>query len=120
MDGSYTYFNLLVYQAMEYASGHGLDRLHLGLASCAKVERGAVASPLWTAAVQVGAADRPPGLTIVDPAALRRWSEPYSRYSHALPAQAWALPSVEGPARRSGLARSSHPEPVPGKAGPCE
>jgi predicted N-acyltransferase len=90
--GSFAYFNLVIYQAIEYAAAHGLNRLHLGLASLAKVERGAVASPLWTAAVRTGTLDRPPGIRLVDPAAMRRWSEPYACYSHALPAQAWTLP----------------------------
>jgi predicted N-acyltransferase len=94
LDGSFVYFNLLIYRAIEYAAEQGLDRLHLGLASTAKVERGAVASPLWTAAVRADTADGAPGIRLVDPAAMRRWSEPYGCYSHALPAETWALPDV--------------------------
>jgi len=89
MEGSYAYFNMLIYQAMDYSSEHGLDRLQLGLASAAKVERGAVATPLWTAAIRVGTEDCAPGVELVDPDAGRRWAQPYDRYSHALDPHEW-------------------------------
>ncbi|MGI8666973.1 MAG: GNAT family N-acetyltransferase [Jatrophihabitans sp.] len=92
--GSFGYFNVLIYQAIDYAAEHGLDRLHLGLASCAKTERGAVVRRLWTAFVQVE--PQPdgcgPGVRLVDPAAAQRWSEPYRRYSDALCPPGWRRP----------------------------
>ncbi|MGE5292255.1 MAG: GNAT family N-acetyltransferase [Micromonosporaceae bacterium] len=94
VNGSFAYFNLLIFKAIEYAAQHGLDRLHLGLASSAKVERGAVVSPLWTAAVDAGATGRGPGIRLVNPGAMQRWSEPYRCYSHAFPARTWPLPEA--------------------------
>ncbi|TYK52394.1 GNAT family N-acetyltransferase [Actinomadura decatromicini] len=63
---SFEYFNLMIYRAIEYASEQGLDRLHLGLVTRAKTLRGAVANPLWTAAVLCGTAGRAPGVRFVD------------------------------------------------------
>ena len=83
--GSFAYFNLLVYKAIEYASRNGLNRLQLGLASPAKVERGAVVRPLWMAMVS----DGDPGLWLCGEQAKRNWLEPYRRYSHAFPEGAW-------------------------------
>jgi predicted N-acyltransferase len=91
LGGSFAYFNLLVYRAIEYAGAHGLDRLHLGLASPSKAERGAMVRPLWAAAVRVDAGHGPPGVRLVRPDSLRRWSEPYRRYAHALPAHDWSI-----------------------------
>jgi predicted N-acyltransferase len=94
--GSFGYFNLLIYQAIDYASEHGLDRLHLGLASCAKTERGAVVKRLWTAFAQVE--PQPdgggPGVWLADSAAADRWSKPYRRYSDALRPPGWSQPPV--------------------------
>jgi hypothetical protein len=94
--GSFAYFNLLIYRGIEYAAAHGLNRLHLGLASSAKIERGAVARPLWTAAVHTGAVDREPGVRLVDPGAAGSWSEPYR--CHAFDPGTWRVP--EDPAVR--------------------
>jgi predicted N-acyltransferase len=91
MGSSYAYFNLLIYEAVEYASAHGLDRLQLGLASAAKAERGAVLSPLWTAAV-AGSGQRQPGIRLRDRGAAQRWNQAYRCYAHALPDQSWRLP----------------------------
>jgi hypothetical protein len=104
MDSSYAYFNILIYQAIEYASAHGLDRLQLGLASAAKAERGAVLRPLWTVAVPAGPGQREQGIQLRDPGAAQRWNEAYRCYAHALPEQAWRLP---GPAEAAG--RESFP-----------
>lgn len=87
--GTFAYFNLLIYQAIEYTAQHGLDRLHLGLASPVKVERGATVHPLWTVVVRCGPAEGEPGVDVVDRGAPARWSEPYRRYSHALLASDW-------------------------------
>jgi uncharacterized protein len=101
LGGSFAYFNLLVYRAIDYAAAHGLDRLHLGLASPSKAERGAVVRPLWAAAVPVDAGHGPPGVRIVRPDSSSRWSEPYRCYAHALPAHAWSIPPLEQPTPRS-------------------
>lgn len=98
--GSYAYFNLLIYQAIEYASSRGLDRLHLGLASPAKAERGAVVTPLWTAALSTGPQHSEPAIRMLDPAAMQRWSQTYRCYAHALPEPAWVLPGEDAPADR--------------------
>jgi uncharacterized protein len=94
LGGSFAYFNLLLYRAIEYVAAHGLDRLHLGLANPSKAERGAVMRPLWAAAVRIEAGHGPPGLRIVRPDSWSPWSEPYRRYAHALPAQDWSIPST--------------------------
>lgn len=89
IDGTFAYFNLLLYDAIAHAQANGIDRLHLGLASTAKAERGAVVRPLWTAIVPVGAAEGEPGVDLRGRAAMEQWAEPYRRYAHALPAAAW-------------------------------
>jgi uncharacterized protein len=106
VDGSYAYFNVLIYQAIEYASAHGLDRLQLGLASAAKAERGAVLRPLWTAAVPAGPGQREPGIRLRDPGAAQRWNEAYRCYAHALPEQAWKLPGTGVSAGRDPFPRA--------------
>jgi uncharacterized protein len=105
LGGTFAYFNLLLYRAIEYAAAHDLDRLHLGLATPSKAERGAVVRPLWAAAVPVDACHGPPGVRIVRPDSASRWSEPYRCYAHALPALAWSKPpAAELNARETGAA----------------
>ncbi|HXM56914.1 MAG TPA: GNAT family N-acetyltransferase [Candidatus Dormibacteraeota bacterium] len=89
---SFAYFNLIFYEAIERAAGRGLERVHVGLATASKIERGAVARPLWTAVVHAADADRAPGIRMVDPGAMSRWREPYRRYASAFPTESWVLP----------------------------
>ncbi|HJQ01782.1 MAG TPA: GNAT family N-acetyltransferase [Jatrophihabitans sp.] len=87
--GSFAYFKLLIYHAIEYAAEHGFNRLALGLATPAKVERGAVLRPVWAAALPCEARNRPVGISIAEPDTIRRWVEPYRCYSHALTESDW-------------------------------
>lgn len=89
--GSFAYFALLIYHAIEYAAEHGFNRLALGLATTAKVERGAVLRPVWTAALPCEARNHPIGINIAEPDSIRRWTEPYRCYSHALTESDWVV-----------------------------
>jgi len=62
---SFEYFNLMVYAAIAYAAEHGLNRLHLGLATTAKTLRGAAPLPLWTAGVVADEATHGRGVELV-------------------------------------------------------
>jgi uncharacterized protein len=56
------YFNLAIWEPIEYSEGTGVDRLHMGIGSWeAKGYRGAVLLPLWSAVVLPGAQ---PGLDL--------------------------------------------------------
>jgi predicted N-acyltransferase len=90
---SFEYFNLAFYGAIEYAAAHGLDRVHLGIEpSRAKLHRGAVASPLWTALITLPAGDRH-GVHIMDPGAMHRWAGQFTdEIPQAFPADQWAMP----------------------------
>jgi uncharacterized protein len=90
--GTFAYFNLLVYESVRYAAERGLDRLMMGLATAPKLERGAIARPLWTAVLRTDDADLEPCVRIVDRDAMRRWSEPYRCYPRAFPADVWVQP----------------------------
>ena len=92
LDHSFAYFNLLIYKAIEYAAAHGLDRLQLGLGSAPKLERGAVAVPLWTAVVPVEQPVGPPGLKLANPGAMAAWREPYRCWDRAFPDATWTPP----------------------------
>lgn len=49
---SFEYFNLTIYQSVQYLHEHGLARLHVGPGAAeAKIRRGAVATPLWSGAI---------------------------------------------------------------------
>jgi uncharacterized protein len=92
LTGSFAYFNLLIYKAIEYAAARGLDRLQLGLASAAKLERGAMALPLWTAVVPVAQPADVVGLRIAAPGRTEAWRESYRCYGRAFPEAGWSLP----------------------------
>lgn len=94
---SFEYFNLLIYRAVVHASEHRLNRLHLSIQpSRAKLQRGAVVSPLWTAAIHHPSAAGSPGVHVVDPDAMSRWteSESLSSFVSAFPAERWRLPGT--------------------------
>jgi uncharacterized protein len=66
------YFNVTVCAPIQYAAGAGIGRLQLGVASWeAKGYRGAVLRPLWSAFIPA-AGGGPPGLDIVNGAAVRQ------------------------------------------------
>ncbi|MEO3753202.1 GNAT family N-acetyltransferase [Streptomyces sp. B6B3] len=96
---AFEYFNLLVYRAVDHAGDHGLNRLHLSVEpSHAKLQRGAVLAPLWTAVVGGPTAGRRPGVRVVGPDPMESWAEPRRSFPHAFPAARWAPP---GPGRPS-------------------
>lgn len=92
---SFEYFSLYLYLPIELAPQYGCERLQLGReATYAKVARGAVTSPLWTARLGVGAVDRRPGVKVIDPAAMQQYAEDLRVVApQAFPAEAWRLPA---------------------------
>jgi uncharacterized protein len=92
------YFNVTYYQPIEYASRHGLSRLHLGPGSYeAKLLRGAELRPLWTVALPTrGAADH---ALLNWPAAASEVAARFGDHPRALPFEHWHpdLPRRSGP-----------------------
>jgi len=83
---AYEYFNLLIYEPVSRASELHVSRIHLSIASRAKLQRGADAFPLWTAVLRHSRGKG--GVHILDPDASNRWRREMG-YVHAFPEDAW-------------------------------
>ncbi|MEU9851934.1 GNAT family N-acetyltransferase [Streptomyces sp. NPDC047974] len=84
---AYEYYGICYYTPIDYMSGRGLDRLHLGIGAYgAKVNRGALLSPLWTVALADRAADTPHPA----PVDLAPWQAEHG--PDAVPSELWELP----------------------------
>jgi hypothetical protein len=87
---SYEYFNLMIYGAVRHAAASGLDRVHLSIATRAKLQRGAVARPLWTGALLLDDRRARPGVSVVDPDGMRRHMADLGEFRHAFQSRDWA------------------------------
>jgi predicted N-acyltransferase len=86
---SYEYFNLLIYRAVQHAAANGLGRVHLSIATRAKLQRGAIARPLWTAALLLDDRRLRSGVRLVDPDGMRRGIAQLGEFSHAFLSSDW-------------------------------
>jgi len=87
LPGAFEYFNLAVYEPVEYLAENGLRSLHLGVGSWrAKAFRGATIRPLWTALVRTRGR---PGLKLVRPERVTEWLERLEAGRHSFDPAAW-------------------------------
>jgi predicted N-acyltransferase len=91
--GASEYFATTLYEAIEYAAGHGVTALHLGGGSWqAKGYRGAMMRPLWSAFIAAAETADDPGLDLVNGATVAQWVADFAQHSITMDDGEWEAP----------------------------